>query len=155
MRHFVTNASVRRPQGVSGNTGEIRDAPVAGSSSTTECGKGGFRERARACNQALPACLQIRDGRIGGLVEFAGAFTSLHREELLNRIRNVEKQTMEERPMERIIKIKEDRDRIVVSATTEHLVARIGKAVLRDFGGSLDLKYAPEEKFATARWRRD
>ncbi len=102
-----------------------------------------------------PACLQIRDGRVGGLVEIGGSFTSGHREELLNRIRNVEKQTAEDRPMERIISIKETKDRIVVSVTTEHLVARIGKAVQRDFGGDLQLKYAPEEKFATAHWRRD
>jgi hypothetical protein len=102
-----------------------------------------------------PACLQIRDGRVGGLVDIGGSFTSGHREELLNRIRNVEKQTAEERPMERIISIKETKDRIVVAVTTEHLVARIGKAVQRDFGGDLQLKYAPEEKYATAHWRRD
>jgi hypothetical protein len=102
-----------------------------------------------------PACLQIRDGRAGGMVEIMGSFTPGHREELLNRIRNVEKQTAEDRPMERIISIKETKDRIVVSVTTEHLVARIGKAVQRDFGGNLQLKYAPEEKFAMAHWRRD
>jgi hypothetical protein len=102
-----------------------------------------------------PACQQVRDGRIGGIVEFNGSFTMMHREELLNRIRNLEKHTMEERPMERIISIKEERSKIVVSATTEHLVAKIGKAVQRDFGGELELKYAPEEKFAKARWHRD
>jgi hypothetical protein len=102
-----------------------------------------------------PACQQIRDGRVGGVAEFNGSFTWNHREELLNRIRNVAKQTTEDRPMERIVSIKEEDGKIVVSATTEHLVARIGKAVQRDFGGELQLKYAPEEKFATAHWHRD
>jgi hypothetical protein len=102
-----------------------------------------------------PACMQIRDGVAGGVVEFNGGFTLLHREELLNRIRNVAKKAMEDRPMERIISIKEEKSKITVSATTEHLIARIGKAVQRDFGGELELRYAPEEKFATARWRRD
>ena len=102
-----------------------------------------------------PACLQIRDGQVGGIVQLSGTFAGSHRRELLNRIRNVERHTQEERPLERIISLKEDKDGIVVSATTEHLVARIGKAVQRDFGGNLELRYAPEDKFAFAHWHRD
>ena len=102
-----------------------------------------------------PACMQIRDGQIGGIVQFSGAFAGSHRQELLNRIRNVERQTKEERPLERIIKMKEDKEGITVSATTEHLVARIGKSIQRDFGGNLDLRYAPDDKFAYVHWHRD
>jgi len=102
-----------------------------------------------------PACMQIRDGQIGGIVQFSGSFTGSHRQELLNRIRNVVKQTNEERPLERIIAMKEDKTGITVSATTEHLVARIGKSIQRDFGGDLDLQYAPEDKFAYVHWHRD
>ena len=102
-----------------------------------------------------PACLQIRDGQVGGIVQFSGAFAGSHRQELLNRIRNVEKQTQEERPLERIMSLKEGREGITVSATTEHLVARIGKSIQRDFGGDLDLRYAPEDKFAFVHWHRD
>jgi hypothetical protein len=102
-----------------------------------------------------PACLQIRDGHVGGIVQFSGVFADSHRQELLNRIRNVEKQTQEERPLERIMSLKEGRDGITVSATTEHLIARIGKSVQRDFGGELDLRYAREDKFALAHWHRD
>jgi len=102
-----------------------------------------------------PACMQIRDGQIGGIVQFSGAFAGSHRQELLNRIRNVEKTTQEERPLERIMSLKENKEGITVSATTEHLVARIGKSILRDFGGELDLRYAPEDKFALVHWRRD
>jgi hypothetical protein len=141
-----------------------RTEKFPGDTRCPECGlvfTGGVWRKAAAAvvhsspPKLCPACLQIRDGRAGGLVDIGGSFTSGHREELLNRIRNVEKQTSEDRPMERIISIKETRNRIIVSVTTEHLVARIGKAVQRDFGGELQLKYAPEEKFATAHWRRD
>jgi hypothetical protein len=102
-----------------------------------------------------PACLQIRGGQAGGVVEFSGVFTDAHRNELLNRIRNVEKRTREERPLERIIRLKVNREGIIVSATTEHLAARIGKSIQRDFGGHLELRYAPEDKFAVAHWHRD
>ncbi len=102
-----------------------------------------------------PACLQIRGGQVGGIVQFSGSFAGSHRQELLNRIRNVERQTQEERPLERIMSLKENKEGITVSATTEHLVARIGKSIQRDFGGELDLRYAPEDKFAIAHWHRD
>jgi len=106
-------------------------------------------------SKLCPACMQIRDGKVGGVVQFSGDFAAGHRQELLNRIRNVEKQTQEERPLERIISMKENKDGIVVSATTEHLVARIGKSIQRDFGGDLDLRYAPDEHFAYVYWHRD
>ncbi len=102
-----------------------------------------------------PACTQVRDRLAGGVVHLGGTFTTVHRQDLLNRIRNVEAMTAEERPLERIIHIKEENGEILVSATTEHLVARIGKAIQRDFGGDLQLKYAPEDKFATVWWHRD
>jgi hypothetical protein len=102
-----------------------------------------------------PACQQIRGGQVGGIAQFSGTFAGTHRQELLNRIRNVEKLTQEERPLERIVSLKLNKKGIVVSATTEHLVARIGKSIQRDFGGELDLRYAPEDKFAVAYWHRD
>jgi hypothetical protein len=135
--------------------------------SNTRCPKcdllfqdGVWKRAAQAANQELqwklcPACLQIRDGQVGGVVQFSGSFADHHRQELLNRIRNVEKQTQEERPLERIMSLKEGKEGITVSATTEHLVARIGKSIQRDFGGNLDLRYAPEDKFAFVHWHRD
>jgi hypothetical protein len=89
------------------------------------------------------------------VVQLGGTFAALHRQDLLNRIRNVEALSTNERPLERIMGIQEKNGQIMISATTEHLVARIGKAIQRDFGGILELKYTPEDKFATARWHRD
>lgn len=135
--------------------------------SNTRCAKCGLIYQDGAWKHALqangrhyqwklcPACTQIRDGQAGGVVQFSGAFTGSHRQELLNRIRNVEKQTKEERPLERIISVKEGKEGITVSATTEHLVARMGKSIQRDFGGELDLRYAPDENFAYVHWHRD
>lgn len=102
-----------------------------------------------------PACLQIREGWVGGIIQCSGAFADRHRQELLARIRNVEKQTQEERPLERIIRMKQGRNGIEISTTTEHLVARIAKSIHRVFGGELELKYAPEDKFAIAHWHRE
>ncbi|HYK87890.1 MAG TPA: BCAM0308 family protein [Acidobacteriota bacterium] len=117
--------------------------------------RGGPENRQQLHYQLCPACLQVRDRQVGGVIQFGGSFIAGHRQDLLNRIRNLERRALLERPLERIIDIKEARNKILVSATTEHLIARLGKAVLRDFGGTLDLRYAPEDKYATARWHRD
>lgn len=114
----------------------------------------GSKKKARL-EKLCPACLQVREGRIGGLIQCSGAFAGRHRQELLARIRNVEKQTQEERPLERIMKMREDRDGIEISTTTEHLLARIAKSIHRVFGGELELKYAPDDKFAIAHWHRE
>jgi hypothetical protein len=102
-----------------------------------------------------PACTQIRDHLAGGVGQFGGAFVGSHKQELMNRIRNVEKLIREERPLERIIELKEDGEGITVSATSEHLAARMGKSIQRDFGGDLEIRYAPDDKFAYVHWRRD
>jgi len=102
-----------------------------------------------------PACVQIRDKQIGGTIKCTGSFIENHRQEILNRINNVARQTFGAHPLERIISTSENKNQIIVSATTEHLIARIGKALERDFGGSLELRYAPDDKYATAQWHRD
>lgn len=102
-----------------------------------------------------PACLQIRDGYAGGILHLGGNFLERHREEILLRIRKLEKQSLEEHPLERIMRIAGNEKEVSVYATAEHLVARIGKALRRDFGGELEIKYARENKFASVRWFRD
>jgi hypothetical protein len=117
--------------------------------------KGRHDRRQELHLQLCPACHRIQDGHPGGLIECSGKFVGSHRQDLMNRIRNIERQASEEHPLERIISIKEGKTDITVAATNEHLIARIGKALERDYGGNLELKYSPEDKFAAAHWHRD
>jgi hypothetical protein len=118
--------------------------------------KRGVLDGSREVHHKLcPACLQIRDDYSGGRLRASGSFVEGHRQEILNRIRNVARETGAERPLERLMRIEERPHEIVVYATGEHLIARLGKALRRDFGGELALKYSPEDKFATADWSRE
>jgi hypothetical protein len=160
--HLRETIQKQKRGGIGGNNGRAGKYP-----SNTRCPKCGLVYQDGVWKQGVstgkhmqleklcPACLQIREGWIGGIVQCSGAFTDSHRRELLARIRNVEKQTQEERPLERIIRMKENRKGIEVLTTTEHLVARIAKSIHRDFGGELELRYAPEDKFAFAHWHRE
>lgn len=102
-----------------------------------------------------PACRQIQDDYAGGELTLSGSFLAGHREEILNRVRNVERAAKGEHPLQRIMRIDESEGQVVIRATSEHLVARMGKALKRDFNGELELGYVAEEKFARAHWRRD
>lgn len=102
-----------------------------------------------------PACLQIRDDYPGGVLQISGSFLDLHRDQIVHRIRNLERLVREEHPLDRIMRIDERPREIVVYATAEHLVARIGKALRRDFKGTLEIQYAHETKFAAVHWSRE
>ena len=106
-------------------------------------------------HQLCPACLQTRDDYPGGVVTLGGSFLDVHREDILHRVRNVEKTVREEHPLQRIMRIEENPGQVIVVTTDPHLAVRIGKALRRDFGGELSLTYAKDDKFATARWSRN
>ena len=102
-----------------------------------------------------PACLQIRDRYAGGVLRLSGSFVGRRSEEILRRIRNLEKRALAEHPLERIMSIEESKGEVRLLATAEHLVVCIGKSLRRDFGGELEIKYAPDEKFADVRWSKN
>lgn len=102
-----------------------------------------------------PACLQTRHSFAGGELKLSGSFLAEHHGEILNRIENVARGVVKEHPLERIMKMEERNDEIVIFVTSEHLAARLGKAIHSDFKGELVLKYARDDKYAVAHWRRD
>lgn len=102
-----------------------------------------------------PACRQIQDDYAGGVLTLSGAFVAAHRDDILNRCRNVEAAEKKEHPLQRIMAIVEKGEEIEIRATSEHLVARMGKALKSDFNGELELSFGLEENFARAHWRRN
>jgi len=59
------------------------------------------------------------------------------------------------RPLERIIEIKEEDGKIVVTTTYEHLARRIGEAVHRAYKGDLIIQYPEGWKYARVHWVRN
>ena len=102
-----------------------------------------------------PACLQMRHGFAGGELRLSGNFLKAHHGHILNRIENLARGVMKQHPLERIMKMEQKNGEMVIYVTSEHLVARLGKAIHRDFKGELVLKYARDDKYALAHWKRD
>ena len=136
----------------------------AGGTSCAVCGlqvedgiwKAPAAPRARARGRGLcPACRRIRDDYPGGLLKIMGRFSPRSRDEILNRARIVAQQESGAHPLQRFMRIEESPGEITLYFTGEHVPVRIGKALRRDFGGSLSIRYAPDAKFAAAHWTKD
>jgi len=101
-----------------------------------------------------PACRRIEDRYEGGVVVLEGDFLKSHKEEILNLIKNVEQEEMAYRPLERIIQIEDDGEKITITTTYEHLARRIGEAVHRAYKGNLNFKYPEGTKYIRVHWVR-
>ena len=106
-------------------------------------------------SKLCPACYQIKTDYAGGVLTLSGSFLAAHREDILNRVRNVENAEKQDHPLQRIMKIVDKGEEIEIRATSEHLVARMGKALKSDFSGELELSFVEDENVARAHWRRN
>ncbi len=102
-----------------------------------------------------PACRRIEDKYEGGVVVLEGEFLEKHKDEIINLIRNVERNEIAYRPLERIIEIKDEGNKITITTTYEHLARRIGEAVNRAYKGNLSMQYPPGAKYIRVHWERD
>ena len=112
-------------------------ADNAAQSITRDAGSGGARPRSG--QKALcPACRRISDKFPAGVVELRGAVERQQKDDIVRLARHQEEAEKSEHPLNRIIKIDEDADGIVIKTTDIHLPRRIGEAVERAFHGSLN-----------------
>ncbi len=107
-----------------------------------------------ANKQLCPACSRIHDNYPGGYVSIKGPFFLNHRNEIINLIHNVEQESKQAHPLERIIKIIEEEDGVLVTITDLHLARRIGEAIHNAYQGSLEFDYPDDEKLIRVKWYR-
>ena len=60
-----------------------------------------------------------------------------------------------EHPFNRIMKVSDELDRVVITTTDLHLPRRIGEALKSAFDGELSLAYDEDGYFLRAEWHRD
>jgi NMD protein affecting ribosome stability and mRNA decay len=101
-----------------------------------------------------PACLKIRDNYPGGVVTLKGDFLRNHKDDILNLVRNEGDRSLRDNPLERIMSINENRERIEIQTTNEKLAQKIGKAVYKAYSGELEYKWSEQNKFVRVDWNR-
>jgi len=101
-----------------------------------------------------PACRRIADRLPAGWIELQGGFYSSHHDEIINLVQHVESREKSHHPMERIITIKEWRDKALITTTGIHIARGIGSALSRAYNGELNVRYLDEENSIQVRWSR-
>jgi hypothetical protein len=105
--------------------------------------------------ELCPACRRIEDEFPAGSVTIGGAFARDHKDEIVNLMRHQEAAEKGEHPLNRIIAIAEEGDRLVVTTTDIHLPRRIGEALERAFGGAVNFHFDRNGYFARVTWERE
>jgi hypothetical protein len=103
-----------------------------------------------------PACRSQSQGTPTGILYLSGSFLARNRTEILNRLRSAERAATIKNPLERVIRIQDDsRSRVVVETTSEKLARRLGRAISKACGGTLEIRFSHEDRFVRVYWRRD
>lgn len=103
---------------------------------------------------SCPACQRITQNYPAGHLELRGPFFMKQREEILNLVRNEERQERAVRPMERIVAITEMENHTEITTTGLSVARRIGEAVSQAYKGDYSLSYGDGEKSIRIRWER-
>jgi hypothetical protein len=106
--------------------------------------------RAERC----PACQRIHDQYPAGYVTLSGPFFASHREDILNVVRNHEAREKAEHPLQRIMKLEDQQDHVLVTTTDAHLARGIGEAVQHAYHGEFAFQYGPEDNVIRVSWSR-
>jgi hypothetical protein len=110
---------------------------------------------ANASRIICPACRRMEDKFEGGVVTLEGDFLSQHKSDILNIITNTEKAELTSRPLERIISLTDQGNKVEIQTTYEHLARRIGEAIHKACKGELAVQYPGGQKYARVFWRRE
>lgn len=107
-----------------------------------------------AHESVCPACRRINDRFPAGYVTLESDFVKQHRDELIKLARTTEQRERDQHPLQRIMEIKDDGNRIDITTTDIHVARRIGEAIQSAYEGELDINYGPEDYVVRIGWSR-
>jgi hypothetical protein len=103
-----------------------------------------------------PACTMAAKGLARGSLRLEGAFFVQHRSDIEALLKGEADRAALDNPTARILGWDAtELDALTVTTSTEHLVERLGHAVNRAYGGTIDYGFSHANKLARASWRRD
>jgi hypothetical protein len=103
-----------------------------------------------------PACKRAREEVPSGFLHLDGVYLTAHSQEIEHLLRNEAERAAEDNPLARIMNWgKDERGRLTLSTTTEHLAQRLGHALEKAFSGEARYDFSHENKLAHVYWHRD
>jgi hypothetical protein len=106
-----------------------------------------------AGRELCPACRRQNDDFPAGIVTMHGPIAPARRAEMIALARHQEAAEKPEHPLNRIIRVAESDDALVITTTDIHLPRRIGEALTRAYHGELDVVFEEDGYFVRVDWR--
>jgi hypothetical protein len=94
-----------------------------------------------APRRMCPACRRIHDRFPAGIVTLRGPLDQARKDDIVRLARHQDEAEKSQHPLNRIIGIEDDPQRIVITTTDNHLPRLIGEAVERAFDGVLGIDF--------------
>lgn len=108
--------------------------------------------RASVC----PACHEINEHVSDGILNIRGAGVKAHLKDITNLINHMGKTAEARNVLDRVERVDQTRDGLVVYTTLNQLAVRIGKSVASAYkGGKLDIKWSRQDKPVEVTWTYD
>jgi hypothetical protein len=107
---------------------------------------------ADAVETTCQACHRSNDKFPAGVVTLTGARIARLKGEILHLARHQEEAEKPEHPLNRIMAIEEQDDRVVIKTTDIHLPRRIGEAIERAYKGELKTHFDKSNYFVRVDW---
>jgi hypothetical protein len=118
-------------------------------------GRWQWLERPKGAHEmSCPACVRAHCKDPAGRVTIEGPFSTQHRQEILNLAKNLEKRAKAEHPLDRIMRIEEREDALIIETTDIHLPRALGEELRSAYQGELSYHYDEEEYSIAVRWER-
>ena len=107
-----------------------------------------------AHHTTCPACKRFSQKYPAGTVVIKGGFFEKHRDEILNLVRNIGDMEENRHPMERILRLLNEKDHTLIETSGIHIARRIGEALARSYNGDYSFQYSNEASNIRVVWDR-
>ncbi len=111
-------------------------------------------KEADAHQEKCPACLRVQDRMPAGFLRLEGPFFAEHAGEILNCVKNEAEKVNAQHALHRIIEVKHEEGRTLITTTDPHLARGLGEALHHSYKGELDFHYVEEDTVVRVSWRR-
>ena len=102
-----------------------------------------------------PACLRIQDNNPEGVVVLSGQYLLEHEDEILNIIKNTEREARMKNPLARIMEIRQEKDELTILTTNDKLAQKLGRNVYKSHKGELHYNWGREQDRIRVKWERN
>ncbi len=101
-----------------------------------------------------PACRKIAEGYPEGIVTLRGSYLWKHEDEIRRLLKNVETESFDRNPQERIIRQSQKEEQIIIETTEQSLAEHLGRVLHRAHQGELNIHWAEGADICRVNWER-